>query len=197
MANAKSKKGDKPDSEKPDTGQNQALATLAATQSSALSTLAKKGYVVARQVSLPTLSLQPATPRILQLLEAMRTSTYVDPDPKKAKEKPATVCACADVETGEQVMLIVPAVIEMNLCEQYPKVSPDGVVIASRDKDGKQLTREEIDTANPEGTWGYVNRAFYVEKLTKRPGKRYFDHSIIEVQPPAQGAEVKQLAAVA
>ena len=81
----------------------------------------------------------------------MYESTYTDPDPKKAKEKPATVMPVCDVETGEAMNLLVPSVMQSALEETYPDNE-------------------------------YVGKTFMVCKMPKRPGKRYFDIKLVEVE---------------
>lgn len=109
------------------------------------------GMKVKRQVILPTLSLQVNVPKTLIATAAMYVSTYTDPDPKKAKEKPATVLPVGDVETGEAMNLLVPAVMESALNESYPDQE-------------------------------YIGKVFMVCKMPKRPGKRYFDIKLVEVE---------------
>lgn len=90
-----------------------------------------EGFKVRRQVTVPTLSLKEGKdgtlppPRYLQFNEAMHLSTYVDPDPKKAKEKPATISGVTDRETGEMFQFLVPSVVESQLKRDYPE---DGYV---------------------------------------------------------------------
>lgn len=110
-----------------------------------------EGVKAKRQVIMPTLNLQIGQPRVLKVLDAMRQSLYKDPDPKKVKEKPATICGVVDTQTGEAMLLLVPSVCESSLRESYP------------DDD-------------------YVDKTFYMEKLPKRPGKRYFDFRLLEVE---------------
>lgn len=111
------------------------------------------GFKTVKQVICPALSLQVGEPRTLKILEAMRVSNIknIDTDPKKAKDKPATICPVTDVSTGEQYTLIVPSVMEGNLKETYPDD-------------------------------GYVGKIFFVCKKPKRPGKRYFDLELTEVE---------------
>lgn len=117
-----------------------------------------EGFKVKRQVILPSLSLQEGVARTLTILEAMRVSTVKAARPRAKGEKddgpqkPATVCPVVDVTTGENFTLIVPAVMEGNLRENYPDD-------------------------------GYVGKTFYVQKKPKRPGKRYFDLELSEVEP--------------
>lgn len=109
------------------------------------------GVTVMRPITMPTLNLRPGEPRILKVTGAMRQSTFVDPDPSKQKEKPATVMPVVDVVTGEAMTLLLPVVLEKNLVETFP-----------------------------EGE--YVGKTFLMEKLGKRPGKRYFDFRLLEVE---------------
>lgn len=115
-----------------------------------------EGFKVKRQVTVPTLSMKEnkdgalPPPRFLQFMEAMHESTYVDPDPKKVKEKPATIAGVTDIETGEIYQFLVPAVVESQLTRDYPDD-------------------------------GYVGKVFRIACLGKRPGKRYRDFSIFEV----------------
>lgn len=118
------------------------------------------GFKVKRQVILPSLSLKENEPRTLKILEAMRVSTVKAPGAKKGKakggdsalpEKPATIAPVVDVISGENFTLIVPAVLEGNLKEQYPGDA-------------------------------YVDKTFFIMKKAKRPGKRYFDFEITEVE---------------
>lgn len=117
----------------------------------ALAEMMPVGFKMKKQVILPTLSLQVNEPRTLIVTGEMYQSNYTDPDPKKAKEKPATVMPVGDVVTGEAMNLLVPAVMESALSEAYP----DG---------------------------DYVGKTFMVCKMPKRPGKRYFDIKLVEVE---------------
>lgn len=109
------------------------------------------GFRVKRNVILPTLSPQVNQPLILRIDDEIRTSTYVDPDPKKAKEKPADICSVTDMQTGVQSILLVPAVMKSAFDRDY--------------SDGS-----------------YVGKVFGVQKLPKRPGKRYFDVQLVELE---------------
>jgi hypothetical protein len=114
------------------------------------------GFVSKRRVILPTLVLQVGEPRLLVFATPMVVSTYVDPDPKKRTEKPATIAEVGDPTTGESFLLLVPAVLEENIRKAY--------------------SGED-----------YLGRVFFVEKLPKRPSKRYHDIRLEEGEynPPA------------
>ena len=115
------------------------------------------GFKVVKRVTMPTLSLKENEPRVLRIDDAMRESKYIDPDPKKAKEKPATICSVTDMQTGEVAILLVPEVMKKNLDEAYTGAA-------------------------------YVGRVFGVQKLPKRPGKRYFDLEIAELEAEPEAA---------
>lgn len=109
-----------------------------------------KGFKMVRQVTMPTLNLKVGEPRTLLITSLLTVSTYVEKDPKKAKEKPATVCEVGDTQDGLAYQLLVPSVLESELREKYPDDS-------------------------------YKGKTFYMEKLPKRPNKRYFDFMLMEV----------------
>lgn len=109
------------------------------------------GYRIAKRVTMPTLNLAVNEPKVMRIDDAFRESKYQDPDPKKAKEKPATICSITDMQTGEVALLLVPEVMKKNIDESYPDQT-------------------------------YVGRIFCVQKLPKRPGKRYFDFEIAELE---------------
>lgn len=115
------------------------------------------GYRVKAQVTLPVLVLKAdkegnlPKPRNLLFNEKIHESTYRDPDPAKAKEKPADIAGVTDLESGEVVQFIVPAVVKSQLERSYPDET-------------------------------YVGKAFRIACLGKRPGKRYWDFSIFELE---------------
>lgn len=129
------------------------------------------GFKVSRQVTVPSLVLKEVgKPHILKIMDKMRISTYVDPDPKKKKEKPATICGVTNMETGEVAQLLVPSVMEANLRRDYDAV----VKVEGEGREAKIV--------EDSGTHAYVGKVFRVENLGKRPGKRYFDFSILELE---------------
>ena len=107
-------------------------------------------WKIAKRITLPTLNPAVDVPYVLRVDSAIRVSKYIDPDPKKAKEKPADICDVTDMETGAVYLLLAATVVTKNLQESYP----DG---------------------------DYVGRIFAVQKLPKRPNKRYHDWNITEV----------------
>lgn len=113
---------------------------------------------VKQRVTMPTLSLSVDVGYFLRIDSPMKKSTFVDPNPKKAKEEPATVCSITDMMTQREMLLLVPTVMEKNLRETYPDNAETG----------------EVDT--------YVGKIFAVKKLPQRAGKRYFDLELAEVE---------------
>lgn len=109
------------------------------------------GFKVKRNVIMPTLSLAVNVPLTLRIDDEIRVSTYIDPDPKKGKQKPADICSVTDMETGVTSILLVPSVMLSALERDYPNAE-------------------------------YVGCVFGVQKLPKRPGKRYFDIQLVELE---------------
>ena len=118
----------------------------------AVAQLVAAGFKVAKQVTLPALVLQIGEPRVLVILEAMKKSDFK----KEGDKEAATVCAVGDVLTGEQATLLVPTTVQSNLERQYPK--------------------------NDAGEWGYVGKTFMITRMMQREGKRYHDHTIVEME---------------
>lgn len=118
------------------------------------------GFKVKRNITLPVLVLKvPNVPRIIKISEPMHVSTV----PGKTladgtREKPATICAVVDVETGETCNFLVPAVVQKNLDESYP----DGAYV------GKTFYVENLGK--------------------RKDGQRYNDFKIMEVEAEAATA---------
>lgn len=129
------------------------------------------GFKVKRQITMPTLTMKEASPAmVLRFDDRMALSTYVDPDPKKQKEKPATIATVTDLATGTVWKFLVPSVVESNLRRDFDAE----VKITGEGKDAK-ITKDD-------GAHTYVGKAFQIQCLGKRPGKRYRDFSISEVE---------------
>lgn len=129
------------------------------------------GFKVKRQITVPTLVMKDASPaRLLKFMDKMRLSSYLDPDPKKKKEKPATVAGVTDMESGEVFQFLVPSVVESNLRRDYD---------AECDVKGEG---KETEFVNDNGEHLYVGKVFRIQCMGKRPGKRYRDFSIFEVE---------------
>lgn len=116
------------------------------------------GFKVARQVILPTLNLQVGQPRVLTIVEAMHISEM-----KSAEKK-----ADADSKGKKEVMepATVAPVTDAQTGEMFNMLMP--AVLAGN-----------LNEKYPDN--GYVAKTFYMEKLPKRPGKRYFDFKLLEV----------------
>lgn len=135
-------------------------------QSGALS-----GFKVKRQITMPTLTMKEASPAmVLRFNSRMSLSTYVDPDPKKQKEKPATVADVTDMATGMVYKFLVPSVVESNLRRDY-----DAEVKVSGEGKSAKIVQDD-------GAHTYVNKCFQIQCLGKRPNKRYRDFSLLEVE---------------
>lgn len=80
------------------------------------------GMRVARVVTMPSLVMKNANePRMLMIVSEMRVSNVKGKKlPDGTYEKPATVCDVGDIETGEQMIFLVPAVVAKNLDDVYP-----------------------------------------------------------------------------
>ena len=132
---------------------------------------APKGFRVTRTITMPSLTMKEASgARILRFDSRMELSTYIDPDPKKAKEKPATVANVTDMESGEVFKFLCPSVVEANLRRDYDaniKISGEGKAAKVSEDDGEHT---------------YVGRMFQIQCMGKRPNKRYRDFSIKEVE---------------
>jgi hypothetical protein len=79
------------------------------------------GYKTARVVTLPSLVLKEAGQSVtVKILDAIRVSQVKGKPDKDGKEqKAADICTIADVTTGEQAILLVPAVVKSNLERDY------------------------------------------------------------------------------
>ena len=149
-----------------DPAQEPSAAAAPATQ-----TGVPQGFKVKRTITMPTLVMKDASAaRILRFDSRMELSTYIDPDPKKAKEKPATVSNVTDVQTGEIFKFLVPSVVEANLRRDY-----DAEVKISGEGKTAKITEDK-------GEHNYVGLSFQIQCMGKRPGKRYRDFSIVEVE---------------
>ena len=142
---------------------------VAVSEPAATAIVAARKFSIKKQVIVPTLSLAVNQPKILRIDSVIIESTYVDPDPKKAKEKPADVCHVTDMENNAKMLLLVPAVMKSALEREYMDNKK------SKNSDG-------VTTITPvAGTERYIGCIFGVQKLMKRPGKRYHDIEIVEL----------------
>lgn len=159
------------------TVQSESTAVATSNEAAANSVIATRfvpgSFKLKKRVIVPTLSLQENVPHILRIDSPIIESTYIDPDPKKAKEKPADVCNVTDMQTGVNMLLLVPAVMKSALERDY--------------MDNKKVKEGDIMVNRPvPGTERYVGLVFGVQKLIKRPGKRYHDIDLAELEESAE-----------
>lgn len=154
--------------------------------------LAALGASETKALQLPTLVLKAAGSAAAVLFrEQMRVSDFAKPG-----EKPATVCAVADVTSGEQSMFLVPSVVADTIRREYPKIGPDGNVLIPPPFKADRNEKDEIIVSVREkeiawldaqpGTWPYVGKTFYIENVGQRAGKRYKDYIVKEIHIPAK-----------
>ena len=80
-----------------------------------------KGFAVSRTITVPALSMKEVDKGFaLRFDSPFRVSTVVKLDKDGKPEKPATICNVTDVQSGEQFILMVSAVVHANLNGQYP-----------------------------------------------------------------------------
>jgi hypothetical protein len=112
------------------------------------------GFKAKRVVTLPSMVLkavgQAATVKILDEIRVSKVEGK--PDAEGKKQKPADICTVTNVESGEQAILLVPAVVKSNLERDYPSAGYVDKVFFIR-CDGK-----------------------------RKEGQRYNDFTIIEVE---------------
>lgn len=80
------------------------------------------GMKVAKVVTLPSLVMKNANePRVLMIVSPFRISNVQGKKLADGSfEKPATICDVGDVQTGEQMIFLAPAVVQKNLTDTYP-----------------------------------------------------------------------------
>lgn len=134
-----------------------AVATTTPSTAVAARTGAPAGFTSKRRIVLPTVNLRVGEPRLVVFATPMRVSDYVDPSAKEGEKQKPATVA----ECGD------PSTGEQFLL-LVPKVLEENIRRAYSGDD-------------------YIGRCFLVEKLPKRPGKRYFDFRVEEGEyvPPA------------
>lgn len=104
------------------------------------------GMKVKRVITVPTLVMKKeGEGRFLKFNEAMHISKVpgkIGADGKQ--EKPATVALVTDVESGEQLNYMIPAVVIANLNEEYKKDSYVGLTFAIQNV-GKREGKRYVD----------------------------------------------------
>lgn len=81
---------------------------------------------VVKQVTVPTLSPKPDSPIYVKMLSKIFVGKEIKPSTAQdaeggAIQKPADLALVVNLETGEQMHLIVSAVMKANVEETYPK----------------------------------------------------------------------------
>lgn len=112
------------------------------------------GFKVERVITLPSMSLKtPGEGKVLRFDSLMRISDIKQKAAAGKDMEPATIANVTDMETGEQAILLVSAVVKSNLERDYPKGEYKGKCF-----------------------W-VCNRG------KRKPGQRYVDFDIQEVSP--------------
>ncbi len=78
------------------------------------------GFKVAKLVTLPLSKWKNEQPKFLQPESAIFEGKELSVNKGKTEEKPADLMNCIDLATGEQVQVIVGAVLKSTLTEEYP-----------------------------------------------------------------------------
>lgn len=152
--------------------------------------LAAMGASETKALALPVLVLKtPGSAVAVLIREAMHVSDFAKPG-----EKPATICAVADITTGQQSMFLVPSVVADTIRREYPKVDADGNELTpppfkadrnEKDEVTVSVREKEIEWLDSQpGTWPYVGKTFYIETVGQRQGKRYKDFIVKEMHIP-------------
>lgn len=104
---------------------------------------------------IPTLSHKGHPTVIIKVMSKVYAGKELPPKkPGEKPEKPADLCEAVNLETGEQVLYMVPTIIKGRF--------------------------EEMENAKDSP----VGRCFEITKVGRRDGKRYDDYSMYEVEEP-------------
>lgn len=139
---------------------------IAARDAKAALTIGGKTFAVKRQVTLPVLK-QEDNAVAFTVLSKMYKGKQLKPKKGEPVMAPATLVRVKDLESGRNMVYVVPAVLASLWRDEY-----DGTVFPGDDDDlphGK------------EGTDTYVGLSFAVQKLERRPGKRHRDLEVVEI----------------
>lgn len=107
---------------------------------------------VVRAVATPQLSLKGDIVQIAVIVTSAIVAGREDPDTKR----PVYSCKVTDLTDGVEKAMVTPAIIRSELERTYPM---------------NETT----------GTWGYVGKAFAMNKGAKASGKRYHAWDIVEL----------------
>ncbi len=125
-----------------------------------------EGFKAMRALQLPTLVMKtPGEGRVLMFLSGLRVSTVA---PKKKEEFNATVATVVDTTTGEQMIFLVPAVVEGVFVDTFSSVREKP---AKGDYDARQALYDAMPL---------TTKTFYIENNGQREGRRHVDFTVIE-----------------
>ena len=79
------------------------------------------GFKVAKLVTLPLSKWKNDQPKFLQFDSEIFQGKELTVNKGKTEEKPADLANCVDLVTGEQVQIIVGAVLKSTMEEEYPQ----------------------------------------------------------------------------
>ena len=100
-----------------------------------------------KQVTLPALAMKTeGAMYYLKLMDEFRISKVegkVSAD--GTKEKPATICTAIDVASGVNYTLLVPAVVQKNLDQEYPGGAYVGKIFAIANRGKRSATQRYYD----------------------------------------------------
>lgn len=108
---------------------------------------APAGLRMVKQITLPALAMKTeGAMYYLKLMDEFRISKVegkVSAD--GTKEKPATICTAVDVASGVNYTLLVPAVVQKNLDQEYPGGAYVGKIFAIANRGKRSPTQRYYD----------------------------------------------------
>ena len=135
-----------------------------------------EGFKAVRALQLPTLVMKTVGEgRVLGFLSGLRVSTVAPKEKKgEVKEAHATIATVVDIQTGEQMIFLVPAVVEGVFQDTYCNV---------REKPARldYEAREAVYTA-----CNITGKTFYIRndgKPADKPSARHVNFTVIEGEP--------------
>lgn len=129
------------------------------------------GVKAKRALSLPVLVMKKAgDARTLVFLSNLQVSRV----PGKEGEAPATVASVADVETGEQMIYLVPAVVESTILQTFAAPGTDTKPARENAK-----ARHDLYESVP-----LAGMTFYIRNEgKKKESQRHVDFTVVECEP--------------
>lgn len=112
-----------------------------------------KGFkpVVKRKLILPVLKMEQNKPIYIKVEDKVYVGKNINGTKADQKEKPADLCHVTDLETGEMMLIIVPAVVLSVWNEEYPNAGYVGLGFAitkgekAKEKRYFQYTVDELE----------------------------------------------------